>query len=392
MLYIMDHIYDANDKFQFDNLVLNKPVSISGGNFFIKYSINQSPLYIQPPKCSTRQNTIKGTKRLHCDFVFSQENEEFIQWMENLENHTQQIIYKNRQQWFETELELHDIENSFTSPMKSFKSGKFYIVRTNIPNRLGKSVLKIYDEDQHEISFENIKDNMSVMCILEIQGVRCSARSFQIDIELKQMMVMQPLNLFDKCIFTPLKNSNRSVDISSTKLPVADLNIAHQNDDNSNLHGYKIRTHIPILEQEQEQEQEQEEELPESTQSSEYIIKTNTTQFDKEDKDILEEESCITEKIEIKKEEELCEVEFNLEELADSETVKIKQRNDVYYEMYREARRKAKIARNLALSSYLEAKRIKNTYMLDDILDSDEEDDPDNEYNDQEDNTTNSDN
>jgi DNA-directed RNA polymerase specialized sigma24 family protein len=42
--------------------------------------------------------------------------------------------------------------------------------------------------------------------------------------------------------------------------------------------------------------------------------------------------------------------------------------------MYREARRKAKIARNLALSSYLDAKRIKNTYMLEDIDDSEESD------------------
>ena len=42
--------------------------------------------------------------------------------------------------------------------------------------------------------------------------------------------------------------------------------------------------------------------------------------------------------------------------------------------MYREARRKAKIARNLALSSYLEAKRIKNTYMLDNMKDSDDSD------------------
>jgi hypothetical protein len=42
--------------------------------------------------------------------------------------------------------------------------------------------------------------------------------------------------------------------------------------------------------------------------------------------------------------------------------------------MYREARRKAKYARELALASYLEAKNIKNKYMLDDIGDSDESD------------------
>jgi hypothetical protein len=51
----------------------------------------------------------------------------------------------------------------------------------------------------------------------------------------------------------------------------------------------------------------------------------------------------------------------------------------MYYKMYQEARQKAKIARDLALSSYLEAKQIKNKYMLDDILDSssDESDEDD---------------
>jgi len=71
---------------------------------------------------------------------------------------------------------------------------------------------------------------------------------------------------------------------------------------------------------------------------------------------------------------EMEEVEFSLEQLPESESIQIKKRNDVYYEMYKEARRKAKIAKDLALSSYLEAKRIKNTYMLDDIKDSDDSD------------------
>jgi hypothetical protein len=79
-----------------------------------------------------------------------------------------------------------------------------------------------------------------------------------------------------------------------------------------------------------------------------------------------------------KEEDELCEVEFDLEELPE-EKVQIKNRNDVYYEMYKEAKRKAKIARDLALSSYLEAKRIKNTYMLDDIIDSDDSDEEEEE-------------
>jgi len=60
--------------------------------------------------------------------------------------------------------------------------------------------------------------------------------------------------------------------------------------------------------------------------------------------------------------------------------------------MYREARRKAKIARDLALSSYLEVKRIKNTYMLDDLKDSDDDSDLEMNDSDEEDNDSDEEN
>jgi hypothetical protein len=69
------------------------------------------------------------------------------------------------------------------------------------------------------------------------------------------------------------------------------------------------------------------------------------------------------------------EIDFNLDELNDADTIQLKNRNDVYYKMYREAIKKAKMAKDLAMASYLEAKRIKNTYMLEDISDSDLESD-----------------
>ena len=65
------------------------------------------------------------------------------------------------------------------------------------------------------------------------------------------------------------------------------------------------------------------------------------------------------------------EIKFNLDEIPEEEVV-LKNRNDVYYEMYKEAMKKAKIAKDLALSSYLEAKHIKNLYMLDDLTDDEE--------------------
>jgi hypothetical protein len=49
-------------------------------------------------------------------------------------------------------------------------------------------VWKIFKESNETVDIENIT---KIITILEIQGVKCSAKSFQIDIEVKQMMVLR---------------------------------------------------------------------------------------------------------------------------------------------------------------------------------------------------------
>ena len=91
----MEEIYDTNDSFQFDKLTLIKPVLIAGGNYFIRCLMNNAPLYIQPPKCTTKQGILMAGKRFYTELMFTNENEHFIRWMENLENHCQKYIFNN---------------------------------------------------------------------------------------------------------------------------------------------------------------------------------------------------------------------------------------------------------------------------------------------------------
>jgi len=366
----MSEIYDTNEPFDFDKLVLTKPTPVTGGNYFIKCLVNNGPLYIQPPKCKTRQGILKAGKRFYTDLIFTNEDENFIHWMENLENNCQQFIYNNREKWFDGEMELHDIENYFTSPLKIFKSGKFYIARTNISTVLGKIGLKIYDENENEVPMENINDKTNIMTILEVQGIKCSTRSFQIELEMKQMMVLKPQDLFEKCIIkTKSSNSKPSID-----------NLGHQNIVTENDIIVDTPLDIPI-----------ETEYLENMESSVPCINDNEIKIDLDDTPLdetienrpIENHSNTIETVQNQNDldkippietDGIEEVEFNLEELEKADEIQIKKRNDIYYEMYREARQKAKVARDLALSAYLEVKRIKNTYMLDDIADSDESD------------------
>lgn len=367
----MDSIFETNAAFPFDKMVLTPPTLMSGGNYFIKFLMNGSPLYIQPPKCRTKGGISKAGKKLYSDLMFTNENPDFIQWMEDLESTVCKSIYENRAKWFESEMELHDIENYFTSPLKIYKSGKFYLVRSNIPTRLGKMSLTIYDEDENVVDHESLKEETNLITILEVQGIKCSARSFQIEIEVKQMMTLNPTDLFEKCIIkTNSKPKPQEEDVKpkeevrpeeNTKLgPLIESEVVEQNSNDLGLND--------ILNEEEEEPESFEEKKEDMNE-----VTPSTNDLDEPTINIDLENEII--------EDSLAEFQLELDNLPETETVQLKPRNDVYYEMYRAAKRKAKMAKNLALKSYLEAKNIKNTYMLDDIsdTDSDEYDEPEDE-------------
>ena len=394
-----ENIFEPDESFKFNNLILTSPIVVSGGNYFIKFLVDKSPLYIQAPKCITKQGISKAGKKYCCDLMFTNENESFIRWMEDLENYCQDYIFKNREQWFETDLEKHDIENSFTSPLKLFKSGKYYISRTNVPTRLGKCILKIYDENENDVNIEDIKDSTNIITILEIQGIKCSARSFQIEIEIKQMMVLKPSKLFEKCI---IKGSSKiqSMDPLNSINTLADNDKEHLQEDETN-ESIKIDTTNNLGNHYDENDESYQEVLPISTNNSQNInivLETKDEDFSPTERlmgapldtgeregayggtvgpPYLQEENTLSSiNNKTNNTEFLEEIEFNLDNIG-NDSINLKKRNDVYYEMYREARRKAKLARNLALSAYLEAKKIKNMYMLDEINENDDQSESD---------------
>ena len=371
----MNGIYNINDaSFPFDQLMLTPPTVIAGGNHFIKYSIKGSSLYIQPPKCLTRGAIAKSNKRAHCDLMFSNQDVHLIKWMEDLEAHTCKQIYENRAKWFESDMELSDIENYFASPLKLYKSGKNYLARANIPTRLGKINLKIYNENEEEVDPETIADNTNIVTILEVQGIKCSARSFQIEFDMKQMLTLSPVDMFEKCIIVS-KSAPTSVSRSFDEGKNEQLNTETVNQptlvDTTNRNANPHTPNNTVLGENVGQPKQSAlygstsddankiaNAIPDTYNTFANIdIKSNMSQTDSDPFSELHQ----------------FEMNLNLEDIPETENVTIKSRNDVYYELYKEARKKARISRNLALQSYLEAREIKTKYDLDDI-ESDEED------------------
>jgi hypothetical protein len=375
----MDGIYNTDNNFDFHSLHLAKPQQIPGGSYFIRFSVSNSPLYIRLPKCNTKQGFLKAGKRFYTDFMFSNENSDMIEWMEKMETFCQDKLFENRNVWFEGDMEMHDIENYFTSPLKLYKSGKYYLARANVSTNLGKPNLKIYDEQEKLVAMDDVNDKQKVVSIVEVKGIKCSATSFQIEMEIKQMMVMEDSNLFDNCLFksaTPsLQNNQNTIstldELTTCEVQVEDVDSEDDSHDQpiiTLIRPVEDRDPLPDISNEQNEMKMIENHLDENVEDDTILEEVDTTK--------IEEETEIIPSIEINETlpNELEEVDIPLEKLSMEDSFSIRNKNSVYYEMYKEAKRKARVARDLANSSYLEARRIKNLYMLEDTSDSEDSD------------------
>ena len=373
----MNDIYDPTNDFKFENLSMTSPSSVSGGVYFSKFLMNRNPLYIQTPKCSTKSGVIKSGKKIHMDLVFTNVNEEFIQWIETLETTTRKLIYANREKWFDMELDEDDIESYFTPTVKLFKSGKQYLVRVNMSQRInGTPAVKIYDEAEVDVAPEALDDKTTMITILEVQGVRCSAKSFQIELVLKQIMVIKPLEIFEKCIIKERSkqgSSNDNLESSSLKVQMTNSLAAEEPNIQINVYENPSFNKDDVEESVNDESVINVETTPniQNSDQSEFNVDIPMSNVDIPMSNVTQE---LTEN---KYELEPFEIDLDDTNIKAEDTVYLKDKTEVYYEMYKNARKKAKLAKSLALSSFMEARRIKNMYMLDDLEDSDEDDEMD---------------
>jgi len=67
--------------------------------------------------------------------------------------------------------------------------------------------------------------------------------------------------------------------------------------------------------------------------------------------------------------DDMTEVDISLD--TDDEAIRLKNKNQIYQEIYQKAKDKVKELKNATIVAYMELKNIKSMYMLDDIYDSD---------------------
>ena len=291
-------------------------------------------------------------------------------------------------------MELHDIENWFISILKSYKSGKFYLFRSNVYTVLGKPQLKIYDEQEQIIPIEDINDSHKVISIIEIKGIKCSATSFQVETEIKQMLVLNDTNIFDTCLIKNYHHSSienkdtiepiNTVTDTKTEPPInVDTETIETKTEppiNIDTETIETKTEPPIIIDTETIETKTEPPINVVTKTNTIDIQTqnnsdclldNDNEIKNIDMDDEMQHNNIIENepynINLAKTENngIQEIDLTLDQISNEDNFTIRNKKAVYYEMYKKAKQKARAARDLATTAYLETMRIKNLYMLD---------------------------
>jgi len=395
-----DVILSYDDKnIDFSNIGLCTPSSIHGGSYFTKIQYCKKPLYMQSPKCTSKQGIVHSGKKIYIDLVFTSEKDgDFISFLENLEKKCIDIIYEKRHVWFTDDLEKTDIETAFASMVKSYKNGTSHTLRVYINNGAVASSSKfngissvqscfIFDEENNSLTFDSIKPEMSLITIIDFEGIKFTSKSFQFEINARQMLVINERPIFKACLIKHKKqeynqdencdddaaeapsNTTENVTVSKATAVISDSAKVFENA--SETPSSPLKQHLETLEAAV---------VPELAPLDVTLVVEESSkpihlEEEKEEKKV--EESSTTNNNDTTESSKNCElVEVNVDlEKDDKEKMILKVPEDVYYKMYKEAKIKAKAAKNIAIEAYLAAEEIKLTYNLNSSDSSDTESD-----------------
>ena len=416
----MDNLNVWKEEYPFNDIKIKTPKALQGGTYCAKLELNEEPIIIQTPKCKTKNGIHRTAKQIYCDLLLTQDNSDFIDWLSDFQERVRDLIIEKSDNWFHEPISLDEIEYNWNDSIRTYK-GKNYLIRSFVHKnkRLNKIGLQIYDSDENEVSLDDVDSNKDVICILEIVGLKFSSQSFSLEICLRQMMVMNTKPIFNKCLIKTEKRKNKVIE--NTKLDLKDETtedkdeekIDNDNKDSSQqkLQEENDKTNTDVVEVETNQnnldnintsskeidnvvnKSANETNIDDSPSVEEELKKEKKDNVDtnildnivdnKSIEDLENKKNLGTEEVTLKnnidksleKSDSLEEIELNVD---DSDTINIKEPNEVYLDIYKAAKQKAKAMKNEAIKAYLEAKRIKELYMLD-IVDSSEEDDEEEE-------------
>ncbi len=411
------------EKIPLDDITLANPQGLQGGAYFSKLKLFGNSVTIQTPRCKTKNGIVKTEKKTYCDLMFDKDDDNVVDFLESIEDKVKNLIYEKKDKWFHTDMDMDTIDYHWQNILRSYK-GTNILLRCFIKrpkSRLNSQpTIQIYDEDETLLKIEDITKDKTIMGLLEITGLKFTSQSFSLEFNLTQAMVLKEKVFRNKCLIKPVSASEQTaepttnnvilnteelqsntVDNSDDNSDVVENDVEVENNNTDEISDHDSSNNIEeavkdvSIEQVQPEVEDNKLKLVNEHSIEEDIeeVVSNTSDSLQEDAmdvtddnnaeslaksedqmtepETVDNESLIINTEPLEKNTELSEINLVMPE--DKETVQLKKPDEVYLEIYKEVKRRAKEAKKRAIEAYLEAKRIKSLYLLDEIESSDDE-------------------
>lgn len=425
----MDIYLPDAQTFDFAALTLADPVPVPGQNGFYttKLSLKGKPVYMQLPQGVTKDAFVATKLGKYCDLMYErQQRGDLVAFFEQVEFTCQDLIDAQKNKWFQNDLTHDDIENMMSSVTRLYQSGKYVLIRAHIMASGANNSMKFvaYNEKEIGVDLDAVLPNRPVIPLLLLDGVKFSSKSFDIDLKLVQLMVLDDTSV-SACLIkrivapmapmarpgaesTPVENeplARAAVAVpppatATTPAPPAATTATASSlapepagisfiiteplgsPTSAETNEQPVVTNDPVAQEQQQQPEHFTESaavLQESQPPAVVVQQSQQEQSQEQPQEQSQEqpqEQQPSQPIEI--------VLDQFQAVPPLEAMTLKKPNEVYYDIYRAARRKAKGLRKDAIEAYLEAKEIKTKYMLTDLDEASSSDDDDEDEDDEE--------
>jgi hypothetical protein len=245
------------------------------------------------------------------------------------------------------------------------------------------------------VPVDYVNAHHNIISIIEFQGIKFTARSFQMELILRQVLVIPELPLFETCVI----NTNTANTANTTSEPLgkyAEISVDIENTNDATAAATAETTTTATTTTAKELIETLDKSLgpTESNSSSSTLKHFECTEVDIDFKNIPDTIDTEEPTFDVPSPPPISTTTTTTTTAqkwkpnnsgsnggnggnGGGGSLTLKKHKDVIYEMYKVAKRKAQEAKKAAIRAYLEAKEIKASYLLDDLESASSESDED---------------
>jgi hypothetical protein len=378
------------------------------------FGTEDGKLRLQLPSCYTKAGIVELSNRTYTDLMFDNSNKDVNDMVDlflALETESARQLHERSDEWFSggtEKMTKEEFEDMITSLVRLLNRQTNVCVRVNIPIATNRNIkqndnslcqCQVYNRKSETRQLSDIKVDTQILPFVEISELRMSSTSINLHVNMIECMILKETNepqthVVRRINLNTLQNDTCNTHTKTVE-PMTGGNIIkteekeeiksdNDNEDIHNENNHDLNESVNGLTNNYYQSDETvRDEQNDSIINEQHFTEQDNAHAHTNDLDELEE-------VDINVEEEKHNDVFDNSEnesenendglmeiknfvVNEKDTLTLKKPDEVYKEIYRAAITKAKKLRQVALEAYLDAKKIKAKFMLEDIYDSDDD-------------------